>query len=669
MLNTPRPLLDDLRDLARDLWWTSRPEANLLWHDLDPDLWHQLSHNPIAMLSEASLAHAPSDWEPRARALLADWRAELAKPLDPRSPRIAYFCMEYGIHECFRIYSGGLGFLAGDHVRSAGELGLDFVAVGLLWTEGYFRQLIDHGRQVAAYPPNDPAHLPVEPVLDDGGQPVTVRVPHGHHTYVARAWKVRVGRASIYLLDTDFAENAPEHRVLTRRLYGGDAGTRVAQEVLLGIGGARLLETLGIERDVFHMNEGHSAFLAFELWARAMRRGLDRDAAWAWARERCVFTTHTPVPAGHDRFPWDIVNPTLGGYRDHLGLPPGSFMDGGRVKPGDIHEPLCMTVLALRGSRAANGVSALHGEVSRQMWRELGIPIGHITNGVHPTTWLARETVALYDRHLPEWKEHLADPAYWDAAADIPAEEWFAVRQVLRSRLVREVRRRLGRDVLDPDTLTIGFARRFAPYKRGDLLFRDPDRLRALIERGVQFVFAGKAHPADLHGQEILSEVVRWSRTAGYRRSIVFLPDYDAGLGRLLTQGADVWLNTPRRPREASGTSGQKAALNGNPNLSVLDGWWPEAWSASDGPGQDVGWVVGRDREWARVEEQDAADWADLFTTLEDDVLPAFADAEGWGRRMGRVAARCMPRFNTHRMVGDYRDALYLPPEAARSSA
>lgn len=651
-------LRDELKALAGDLWWTSRPEANKLWHDLDPDLWHDLGHNPVAILAEARLTDAPPGWEARARELVAAWREELARPFAP-GPRVAYFCMEYGLHECLRIYSGGLGFLAGDHVRSAGELGVDFVGIGLFWSEGYFRQLIDHGRQVSAYPPNDTATLPAELVRDEAGEPLMIRVPHGHHTYLARAWKVRVGRARVYLLDTDFAENSPEHRVLTRRLYGGDQHQRVAQEVLLGIGGFRLLEALDIPRDVFHMNEGHSAFLVFELWATAIRAGMDRDRAWQFAKERCVFTTHTPVPAGHDRFGWDVVDPALGGYREHLGLAPGAFMDGGRVRPGDIHEPLCMTVLALKGSRAANGVSALHGEVSREMWEDLHIPIGHITNGVHPTTWLARETVALYDEHLPGWLERIDDVPFWQAATEIPAEAWLSQRRALRGRLVEEVQRRLGRQVLDPERLVIGFARRFAPYKRGDLVFRDPERLRALVEQGLQLVFAGKAHPADLHGQEILAEVVRWSRKAGYRRSIVFLPDYDAGLGRLLTQGADVWLNTPRRPREASGTSGQKAALNGNPNLSVLDGWWPEAWVAAGGETGTIGWTVGEDREWDHVEQQDEADAEDLYRTLEEQVLPAFADPEGWARRMGRVAAVCVPRFNTHRMVRDYVDQLY----------
>ncbi|MCB9777251.1 MAG: alpha-glucan family phosphorylase [Alphaproteobacteria bacterium] len=647
-------LLEGLQQVAHDLIWTTWPDAEAIWSDLDPELWVAVNHNPVALLQEAHLDRAPAGWAARAETLIARRAAyhAAALPTD-RGPSVAYFCMEFGLHESLPIYSGGLGVLAGDHLRSASDEGLDLVAVGLFYTRGYFQQVIHDGQQVAAYPVNDPGRLPLRPALDTDGAQLEVEVPHGRHRFHARVWEVTVGRVRLFLLDTDYDANPLEHRVLTRNLYGGNEETRIAQEVLLGVGGMRALDGLGIRPDVFHMNEGHSAFLVLELWGRGIHAGLGAQQAWADARERCVFTTHTPVPAGHDRFHWNVVDPALVGYREALGLPQGAFMDAGRIRPGDIHETLCMTVLALKGSRAANGVSRLHGEVSRDMWRRLPHRIGHITNGVHPTAWLGPDLAALFDAHLPGWTDHLRDRDFWTAAADIPTDAWLAARSAQRSRMVDAVRTRVGKPVLDPDQLTIGFARRFAPYKRGDLVFSDPDRLLAILDRGVQLVFAGKAHPADALGQAIVAEVVRWSRDPRFRGRVVFVPGYDMALGRLLTQGADVWLNNPRRPREASGTSGQKAAINGNLNLSILDGWWPEAW---DG---DNGWALGDDRDWADVTAQDAFDADHLYRTLETEVLPAFADPAEWARRMAHAVATCMPVFNTNRMVRDYLALLY----------
>ena len=644
---------DQLLELAYDLWWTGEPDAALLWRDLDPDHWDEVHHNPVALLRDVDLSLAPTGWAERAADLLARWQAFHAEPRPEGGPSVAYLSMEFGLHESLPIYAGGLGMLAGDHLRSASDIGINLVGVGLLYRQGYFKQLIYDGRQVAAFPPNDPERLAMRPALDREGRPLEVYVPHGHHYYRARAWVVTIGRVKLVLLDTDFAGNATEHRCLTRQLYGGNAENRLAQEVLLGIGGARMLTAMGYAPDVFHLNEGHAAFVVLELWGRYLDKGMDPGEAWVLARSRCVFTTHTPVEAGHDRFGWESIRGALEGYRESLRLPPGAFMDRGRVRPGDIHETLCMTVLALRGSRAANGVSALHGEVSRQMWRELPFRIDHITNGVHPTAWLAPETATLLDEHLPGWRDHFEDADFWSAARDIPADALLACRDARRARLVAEVRRRLGRDVLSPDALTIGFARRFAPYKRANLLFTDPDRLAALLDDSVQLIFAGKAHPQDLHGQEILAEVIRWTSHPRFRRRIVFLPDYDHEVGRLLTQGCDVWLNTPRRPREASGTSGQKSSLNGNLNCSVLDGWWPEAW---DG---DNGWAIGDNREWERVEDQDRADADNLYSVLEQQVLPAFVDRAEWARRMAHTLATCVPVFNTHRMVRDYDQKMY----------
>jgi alpha-glucan phosphorylase-like protein len=649
-------LIDDLRDLARDLWWTTQPRAHALWPALDPALWEAVNHNPVALLAEADLVEVPPALVAQASALVADWRAMLATPGERPHPSIAYFCMEYGLHESLPIYSGGLGMLAGDHVRSASDLGLDFVAVGLMWHEGYFRQMVHDGRQVAAYAPNQAPRLAIEPALDAAGARARVRVPCGVSSIAIEAWKVTVGRVTLYLLDTDVPGNHPDHRALTQRLYGGREGERILQEVVLGMGGLRMLRALGIAPEVFHMNEGHAAFLCFELWAEGLARGVGIEQAWRDVIPQCVFTTHTPVPAGHDRFRWDEVDPVLGPWRHQLGLWPGALMDRGRIEPGNVDEPLCMTVLGIRGSRSSNGVSALHGEVSRKMWHELGLPITHVTNGVHAGAWLAPETEALWDTHLPGWRDHLADRGWWDRAESIPDADMLAHRRAKRARLVAEVRRRVGRDVLDPNLPTIGFARRFATYKRGDLVFRDPDRLAAILESGAQLVFAGKAHPADVPGQQVVANVLKFSRDPRFRDRVVFLPDYDMAIGRLLTGCCDVWLNNPRRPREASGTSGQKAAMNGNLNCSVLDGWWPEAYDGTNG------WAVGEEREYVDLEAQDAADADHLYRLLEGPVAQTFADDATWATASRRAMATCAPVFNTHRMVDEYRTAIYAPP-------
>lgn len=644
---------EQLLDLAYDLWWTTQPDVLALWKDLDPDRWEEIGHNPVALLADADLRNAAPGWAERAEAILARWRAYHAQPPEIDAPNVAYLCMEFGLHECLPIYAGGLGMLAGDHLRSASDIGLPLVAVGLFYHQGYFKQLLHDGQQLAAYTPNDPDRLPMRPVFDSGGRRLTVYIPHGHHYYAARVWEVRVGRVRLFLLDTDFDGNAVEHRILTRQLYGGTTEMRVAQEVLLGIGGVRVLSALGIKPDVYHMNEGHAAFAVLELWARGLDAGLKRDEAWQRARAQCVFTTHTPEGAGHDKFDYELIKRALRGYRESLGLPEGAFMDRGRVRPGDIHEPLCMTVLALRGSRGANGVSALHGEVSRQMWREMRTEIGSITNGVHPTAWLAPETITLFDTHLPGWHDRLEDVDFWASAEQLPTEALLATRDARRQRLIREVRRLVGRAIMDDGALTVGFARRFAPYKRANLLFTDPDRLARLLEQGVQILYAGKAHPNDLHGQELLAEVVRWSRNPRFRRSVHFLPDYDNFLGRLMTQGCDVWLNNPRRPREASGTSGQKAALNGNLNCSILDGWWPEICDGKNG------WAIGQGKTWDHVEDQDRADALALYDVLEKQVLPTFRDDEAWASMMKHAIATCFPVFNTNRMVREYVETLY----------
>lgn len=645
------PMREQLTELAYDLWWSGIPGVNALWRDLDPALWDALNHSPVAMLREVDTI--PEAWLERAAPLLARWEAVRAAAPMPDCPAITYLCMEFGIHESLPIYSGGLGILAGDHIRSAADLGLDFAGVGLFYREGYFYQVLHEGQQSSAYPLRDPTDLALRPVLDDEGAPLKITIPYGTEDMVARAWEVRLAGVRLYLLDTNLPENSEEVRDLTRRLYGGDNRTRIGQEILLGIGGVRLMNALGRQTDVFHMNEGHAAFSVLELWADGMREGLSRQAAWDATEQKCVFTTHTPVPAGHDRFWWDSVNDLLGPYRESLELREGAFMDLGREDPTDLSTPLSMTVLALRGSRAANGVSALHGEVSRGMFADLGFQIDHITNGVHPGAWLAPEMEALFDARLPGWRAQHSDLAFWSGAESLPAADLLAARRAMRGRLVQEVRRRVGRDVLDPTALTIGFARRFAPYKRGDLIFTDPDRLAALLDQGVQIVYGGKAHPNDTAGQAIIARVLRWARDPRFRNRVILIPNYEADFGRLMTQGCDVWLNNPRRPREASGTSGQKAALNGNPNCSVLDGWWPEAFDGRNG------WAIGTTRDWEDTEAQDAADIESLYSVLTSEILPTFQQPERWAKIMAHTIATCMPVFNTHRMVMDYLTGMY----------
>lgn len=649
-------LHSDLLRLAHDLWWTEDPRAIAFWRALDPELWDDVNHSPLALLDELGPSRIPAGLEAEASDLLRRWQAHLDTPRIEGAPLVAYFCMEYGLHEHLPIYSGGLGMLAGDHLKSADGIGVPMVAIGMFWREGYFKQVVHDGQQAAAYAPNRPGRLPLRPVNNAQGDRITVTVPHGAGHITLQAWEVRIGHVRLFLLDADRPENTDQERSLTARLYDPTPGHRILQEVILGMGGVRLLDALGIEPGVYHLNEGHAAFLTLELWSQGLAAGQPAAAAWAALRERCVFTTHTPVPAGHDRFYWSEVDPVLGPWRHSLGLHPGAFMDLGRNTPGDVDEPLSMTVLGVRGSRSINGVSALHGEVSRGMLGNLGREIGHVTNGVHPGAWLAPETEALWDEHLPGWRAHLRDPEFWAAAEHIPDGAVLATRDARRHRLVAALRRRLGRDVLDPNRLTIGFARRFAPYKRADLLFADPDRLAAILAQGVQVVYAGKAHPADTLGQQIMATVVQHSRDPRFRGQVVFVPDYDMQVGRWLTGCCDVWLNNPRRPREASGTSGQKAAMNGNLNCSVLDGWWPEGF---DG---DNGWAIGDDREYDDTAAQDAADTESLYATLESQVIPAFASDATWARMSKHAMATCTPAFNTHRMVGDYFDQIYLPP-------
>ncbi len=642
-------LLTKLLALSKNLWWTGDPWANDLFHDLNPIRWTDLNHNPTALLQEEldNPSKPPTtEWIHRAEQLLNRYHNFTIKPEAEECPRIAYFCMEFGLHEFFQIYSGGLGILAGDHIRSAGDLKLPFVGVGLLYKFGYFNQLIVGGQQGAGYVNYKNTILPLNAVA-------TISVPFRDQAMQVTVHEVYIGSARLLLLDTDVDGNSEEMIALTKNLYGGGKQTRIGQEILLGIGGVRALRALNIERDVYHLNEGHAAFLLLELWIEQQKAGLSWEEAWKSVQEMSVFTTHTPVPAGHDTFKWELVNEYLGHYRHQAGLSEGAFMDKGRENPSEWSLPLSMTVLGLNGTRRANGVSALHGTVSREMFKELpAANIGHITNGVHPTAWMAPELMTLLNAHQPNWTSHLASGKIWQRC-DIPHADLWAMRHTLRGKLIAESRKILGRKVLHPEHLTIGFARRFATYKRGDLIFDDPERLEAILDKGVQLVFAGKAHPADAPGQKVLANVLRFARDPRFADRVIFLPDYNAHIGRLMTQGCDVWLNNPRRPREASGTSGQKAALNGNLNFSILDGWWPEAYNGKNG------WAIGDDQEWTDLVAQDAFDVDSIYTLLETEILPTFQEPTKWTSCMQEAIRTCLPIYNTHRMVMDYVNTMY----------
>jgi starch phosphorylase len=618
-------LHDRLWALARNLWWTWHPQVAALFRELEPVRWRQLGHNPISLLAEFTLErleHRVNELVLRSQVNYAfrrlreylhaedTWGAMHAGVLRVRP--VAYFSAEFGLHESLPIYSGGLGVLSGDHLKSASDLGVPLVGVGLLYSQGYFLQRLDaEGYQREESLAVDVRQLPLEPALGPDGGPAMVRIATRGGSIAARVWKLQVGRAPVLLLDSDVEGNHPEDRELTAHLYGGDNRTRIRQELLLGVGGMRALRALGIDPGVIHLNEGHSAFATLEAARERMTaEGLSFPAALRQVAARTVFTTHTPVPAGHDRFWADLIEEHLGPLRDDLGLSLDALLDLGRVNAANNSEPFCMTVLALKLSRHANAVSALHGGVSRAMWvglwpgrSEEEVPIGHITNGVHARSWLAPAMHDLYSRHLgPGWAKRSGEPEVWAGIGNVNDGELWETHQVLKGRLLDFVRRRMARqcqrrgeapaaspdacEALSPDVLTIGFARRFATYKRADLLLHKPERLATLVNHPktpVQLLFAGKAHPREEPGKQLLQGIARLKTDPRFAGRIVFVEDYDIDVGRHLVQGVDVWLNTPRRPLEASGTSGMKVVLNGGLNLSVLDGWWAEAFDGANG--------------------------------------------------------------------------------------
>jgi starch phosphorylase len=698
-----KSVYDKLSELGANLWWSWQPEVTQIFRDLDHELWTEVGHNPLRLVRtlgaerverqsiEGGLSTRINWAYRRWREYMEScdtWGATHAGVLGQRPT--AYFSAEFGIHESLPIYSGGLGVLAGDHLKSSSDLGVPLVAVGLFYSQGYFHQSLDgSGWQQESYPDLNPAELPMVPALDRFQAPVLVQVDTRHGPIFARVWRVEVGRISLFLLDANVPQNSEEDRRLTSRLYGGDQRTRIRQEILLGIGGLRALAAVGILPGVIHMNEGHSAFAALE----AIRQRMNEDAQTFDASRKevsasSVFTTHTPVPAGHDRFGGDLMQEHLGPLADQLGLSHDALMGLGRVDPNNHEETFCMTVLALKLTGRANAVSSLHGVVSRRMWASLWpwsseeeIPIGHITNGVHVSSWLAGQMRMLYDRVLPlDWYLRSGEPEVWAPIEHLTPGELWETHQSLKNRLIAYVRRRLQKQarridaseqtlnelagVLDPRALTIGFARRFALYKRADLIFRDLDELGRIVashDRPVQFIFAGKSHPADNPGKQILQRVFQITRQEAFRGRVVFLDDYDINLARHLVQGVDVWLNNPRRPLEASGTSGQKVVLNGVLNLSILDGWWAEAYDGSNG------FAIGNGRTHVDQNVQDARDAESLVHVLRDQVVPLFFDRDHddlpqrWIRRMKRAVRTLGWRFNADRMVMDYVREGYVP--------
>ncbi len=702
-----RPALPErlgaLVEIAYNLRWSWDHESISLFRRLDRDLWEESGHNPVLMLGsirqerlqelaqdEAFLAHldrVAADLRTYVAAA-GTWHRKKFGAAD--APVAAYFSMEFGLTECLPIYSGGLGILAGDHLKSSSELGIPLVGVGLLYQKGYFRQyLTAEGWQQERHPVNDFSVMPVRPFHDRAGRPVRIALDLAGRTLMLRPWQAQVGRVTLLLLDSNIPENPPDLQDITDELYGGDGDLRIQQEMVLGIAGVRALMALGLRPRVFHMNEGHCAFLSLERIRILMAESkLTFDEALQVVSASCLFTTHTPVPAGIDQFAPEVIERYFGSLRQDLGISRERLLDLGRVHPGRTEEPFNLAVLAIRTSSGVNGVSRLHGRVARAMWREVWpgvpqeeIPIGHVTNGAHPQSWISDDVRDLYDRYLgPRWEEEPGDTRVWARGEQIPGEELWRTHERRRERLVAFARRRLAvqlrargagpaeiaeaEEVLDPEALTIGFARRFATYKRGALILRDPARLERILnhpEKPVQIVFAGKAHPKDEPGKTVIREIIQLARQPAFRRRIVFLEDYDQVVARYLVQGADVWLNTPRRPMEASGTSGMKACFNGAINLSVLDGWWDEAFS------DRTGWAIGKGEDYQDLEYQDRVEAGALYNLLEADVVPLFyrrgADRlpRGWIALMKTAMGDLCPVFNTNRMVYQYYVSGYAP--------
>ncbi len=692
-------VFERLDRLARNIWWTWNPDAKALFESLEPALWRAHTQNPIAVMdalpewrreslrSDDAFAEALAKVEAHHAEYMnaRTWFERTAQGKEKKL-KVAYYCMEYALHEHLPLYSGGLGVLAGDHLKSASDLGVPLVAIGMLWRYGYYRQELPQDQDVRIlYPKYDFSKLPVEDTSK------SISVPMGRGSVKAKIWKLQVGRIPLYLLDTDIPENKPADRKLTHHLYGAGIEYRIRQEVLLGVGGVLALEALGLSPTVHHLNEGHAAFAGLERLRKLMKSGLGYDQAVDVVRSSSVFTTHTPVPAGNDRFDATLFAKYMKSYEADLGLKKQELLALGREDESDVNESFCMTVLALKMSERCNGVAELHGATSRAMWMKTfgakkpeDVPIGHVTNGVHPETWIADEARPFYNKNLkPKWIGAGPEDNWWKKAKTTKPDEIWSLRQLLRRKLVAHLRTSLRDQLvyhnedpglinelyrtLDEDALTIGFARRFATYKRAPLVFKDAKRLAAIMsdsDRPVQLVFAGKAHPADKEGNEFVKKILSYTRKAPFRGRVFILQNYDTAVGRLLTQGCDLWLNNPIRPMEASGTSGMKPCLNAGLNFSVLDGWWPEGYNGKNG------WVVGDGSVMKSRTKQDAFDAASIYETLENEIVPAFYDRTKAGvpTKWTKMAAECMStccaKFSSHRMVADYCRGFYLPAHA-----
>jgi glycogen phosphorylase len=695
-----RPLLD----LSYNIWWAWDSEAFGIYRDIDPDLWSGVSHNPVKYLhylpqekldsiakDEGFLYRIDSVLKRRDQYMRRSAWFEKVRNSLPADFLAAYFSLEFGLAECLPIYSGGLGVLAGDHLKSASDLGIPLIAVGLLYSEGYFHQYLSNdGWQHERYVKYDYNISPISVVKNKDGSPLKLDLKLPHAVIKYQVWKVQVGRVTLYLLDTNLPENGPEDQEITSKLYGGDLETRIKQEILLGIGGMAALTVLNINPTVTHMNEGHSSFLSLERIRLIMQKNnLSFNEAQEVTAASSVFTTHTPVPAGNDRFPLDLMERYLKEYVEkNLKISFDEFIQLGRVHPDDAKEWFCMTVLALKLSHYSNGVSKLHGHVSRGMWKDIWtgvplseVPITHITNGTHGASWISKEIADLFYRYLgTKWMDQPEDREIWKRIVEIPDIELWRTHERRRDRLVAFVRRKVknqlvernapaeevdrAAEILTPDALTIGFARRFATYKRANLIFRDLERLKKILnhpDMPVQIIFAGKAHPKDDAGKEFIKQVFHTALQDEFRDKIVFVEDYDLNTAHYLVQGVDVWLNNPRRPLEASGTSGMKVNFNGGLNFSVVDGWWAEK------PDADNGWLIGRGEEYEDTEYQDSVEANSLYETLENEIIPLFYKRgkddlpHDWIKKMKNSMITLCPVFNTDRMVMEYTEKFYKP--------
>ena len=714
-------LVTGLNKMARNLWWTWDQEAQEIFQELSPRSWTNLYHNAVAILHEVSeyelrVRLQDKDFATHVRNVLRDFESYLAEKdtwgrknaAKLHKNPIAYFSAEFGFHETLPIAAGGLGILAGDHTKAASDLDLGFVGISLFYREGYFQQTVDNNNwQTEFYSRLNPKNIPLEPVLDAKGQPVVISVRIAMSDVKLLAWRVNVGRVPVYLLDANHQDNEQHFRDLTKRVYGGDSTTRIMQEIILGVGGVKLMRSLGIAPSTFHMNEGHAAFLTLELIREKMNAGAKFDDALTASKKECIFTTHTPVEAGHDRFSSELVAYAAHNLGEQLKISHDQLMALGRVKTEDKSEPFCMTVLALKVSRAANAVSELHGQVSREMWQvmypgvpEINVPIGHITNGIHVAGWMKGTVRKFWRQRLSngnssnagdttrfwktkaghDWASEINSPTFWSKMLDqtfVSDEELWALRYKLRRELLEFSRRRLLLQaqrvthedfiafdhLLNPDALTIGFARRFATYKRAPLIFEQLDNIVKLTrdtKRPVQFVFAGKAHPRDDAGKVFIQKIIHLSKFSDLKGNLVFIENYDVHVARQMVSGCDVWLNNPRRPLEASGTSGMKAGCHGCLNLSILDGWWREGFDGTNGFG------IGTDAHSPDVNEQDRVDSANLYKALTEEVIPAFYDRDAngiprqWIQKIRRAMATLVVQFSTDRMVRDYAEKYYL---------